>query len=63
MQKPALYTSAVIFAVLAVVHAVRLITGFGIVVAGIVVPVWLSLLGMLIAAVLAVWMIVAAWRS
>jgi hypothetical protein len=42
---------------------VRLIAGFDIVVAGIVVPVWVSFPGVLIAAVLAVWMVVAAQRS
>ncbi len=61
MQKAALYTSGVIFAAVAVAHLVRLITGFEIVVGGVIVPV--SFLGALIAALLAVWMAVAARRS
>ncbi len=63
MQKTALYTSGVIFAAVAIAHLVRLITGFEIVVGGIVVPVPMSYLGALIAGALAVWMAVAAQRS
>ncbi len=63
MQKAALNTSAAVFAVVAVAHVVRLITGFEIVVDGVIVPVWVSFLGALIAALLAVWMMVAALRS
>lgn len=62
MQKAALYTSGVIFAVGAVGHLVRLIAGFEIVVGGVVVPVWVSAPGVLIAAILAAWMGVAARR-
>ncbi len=42
---------------------VRLITGFEIVVGGAILPVWVSFLGALIAALLAVWMVAAARRS
>ena len=63
MQKAALYTSGAVFAVVAVAHVVRLITGFEIVVGGVIVPVWVSFLGVLIAALLAVWVVVAARRS
>jgi hypothetical protein len=63
MQKAALYTSGAVFAVVAIAHVVRLITGFEIVVDGVIVPVWVSFLGALIAALLAVWMMVAARRS
>ena len=63
MQKAALYTSGVVFAAVAVAHLVRLATGFEIVVSGIIVPVWVSFLGALIAALLAAWMVVAARRS
>ena len=63
MQKAALYTSGVIFAAVAVAHLVRLITGFEIVVGGFIVPVWVSFLGALIAALLAVWMAVATRRT
>ena len=63
MQKAALYTAGVIFAAAAVAHLVRLITGFEIVVGGVVAPVWVSFPGALVAALLAVWMVVAARRS
>jgi len=63
MQKAALYTSGVFFAAGAVGHAVRLATGFEIVIGGVIVPVWVSFPGALIAALLAVWMTVAARRS
>ncbi len=63
MQKAALYTSGAVFAVVAVAHVVRLITGIEIVVGGVLLPVWVSFLGALIAALLAVWAAVAARRS
>ena len=63
MQKAALYTSGVVFAVVAVGHVVRLITGIEIVVGGVLLPVWVSFLGALFAALLAVWAAVAARRS
>ena len=63
MQKAALYTSGAVFAVVAVAHVVRLITGLEIVGGGAILPMWVSFLGALIAALLAVWMVVAARRS
>ena len=63
MQKVALYTSGVFFTIGAVFHVFRLITSIEIVVGGAVVPVWVSLPGALIAALLAAWMIIAARRS
>jgi hypothetical protein len=63
MQRAALYTSGVIFAAGAIFHVVRLTTGIEIVVGTAVVPVWGSLPGALVAALLAVWMVVAARRS
>ena len=63
MQKAALYTSGTVFAAVAVAHLVRLTTGFEIIVGGAIVPVWVSFLGALIAALLAVWMVAAARRS
>ena len=63
MQKAALYTSGAVFAAGAFGHGVRLTTGIEIVVDGVVVPMWVSFPGALIAALLAVWMAVAAQRS
>lgn len=62
MQKAALCTAGVFFATSAVFHVVRLIIGIEIVVEGIAVPMWGSFPGTLIAALLAVWMVVAARR-
>ncbi len=63
MQKAAHYTSGAIFAAVSITHLVRLITGIEIIVGGVVAPVWVSFLGMLIAVLLALWMVVAARRS
>ena len=61
-QKTALYTSGAVFAAVAVAHLVRLATGFEIIVGGAILPMWVSFLGALIAALLAVWMVFAARR-
>ena len=60
MQKTALHVAAAIFAVVAIVHLIRLITGFQIVVDDIVVPLWISYFGAPVAALLAIWMVRAA---
>lgn len=62
MQRAALYTSALIFSAGAVGHGLRLVRGFEIAIGGVVVPIWLSYLGVIIAALLAIWMVVAAQR-
>ena len=63
MQKAALYTSGAFFAAGAVGHLLRLTKGIEIVIGGVIVPLWVSFPGVLIAALLAVWMVVAARRS
>lgn len=63
MQKAALYTAAVIFTIVTVAHAVRLITGFEIIIDGTAVPGWVSVPGVAVAALLAVWMVAAARRG
>jgi len=63
MQKAALYTSGVVFAVVSVSHLVRLIAGIEIVIGGAVLPMWVSLLGALVTGLLAVWMVVTVQRS
>jgi len=60
MQKAALHISGVIFAIGAVGHVVHLITGIEIVFGGVILPMWISFSGAIIAAALAVWMAVAA---
>ena len=63
MQKPALYTAAVIFAVISTVHWLRLFLKTEIVVGGAPAPLWLSLAAGVIFALLAVWLAVAGRRS
>ena len=60
MQTTALKTVGVVFAVVAIVHVVRVITGFTIVVAGIAIPAWASIIGVLVTGGLAIWMFRAA---
>ncbi len=62
MQKAALYTCCLLFSAAVVFHAVRLITGIEIVIGGIVVPQWGSYPAVLVAALLAAWMMIAARR-
>ncbi len=63
MQKAALYTSSVFFTAAAIAYLPRLTVGIDIVVEGAVVPVWVSFPGVLAAALLAIWMLVAARRA
>ncbi|MDA1097692.1 MAG: hypothetical protein O2967_01810 [Proteobacteria bacterium] len=63
MQKAALYTSGIIFAVGAVGHVIRLAKSIEIVIGGVTLPVWVSFPGVFVATLLAVWMVVAARRS
>lgn len=63
MQKVALYFSGLFFTVGAIAHLVRLITGMEIVINGAVVPIWVSYPAAPIAALLALWMVVAARRA
>ena len=62
MLKPALYTAAVIFAVIAFLHLIRYFLDTEIVVGGAVVPVFASLPAGIILVILAGWMILAARR-
>ncbi len=52
---PYLMISATIFLVVAIAHLTRLIGGWPIEIAGLVVPVWVSLPGVLFAGALAIW--------
>jgi len=63
MQKAALYIAGLFFAAGAIAHLVRLATGFQIVVGDLAVPIWASYPAALIAALLAIWMVVAAQRA
>ena len=62
IQRPALYTAAVIFAVIALLHLIRYFLDTEIVVGGVVVPVLASLPAGIVLVILAGWMILAARR-
>jgi hypothetical protein len=59
MPKSALYTAGVIFAVVTALHLVRYFLGSEVSIAGAAFPVSGSLIGGIVAAVLAAWMIFA----
>jgi hypothetical protein len=58
-MKPFTMIAVVLFALIAVVHLLRLFGGWEVVVNGFVVPVWMSLVGLLLAGGLAV----MVWRE
>jgi uncharacterized protein YhhL (DUF1145 family) len=58
-MKPASTIAAVLLFVIAIMHALRLVYGWQITVAGDVVPMWVSGVGLLVAGVLAVLL----WRE
>jgi hypothetical protein len=59
MTRPFTTIAAVIFAVIALVHGWRLIKGFAVVVDGTALPQWVSVVGIMIAGILAVML----WRE
>jgi hypothetical protein len=58
-MKPFTATPVVLFGLIAIVHLLRLFTGWQVTVAGFVVPVWVSLPGLIVAAGLAL----MVWRE
>lgn len=58
-MKPFTTIAVVVFALVAVVHLIRLFTGWEVIVNGFVVPVWASLVGLIVAGGLAVML----WRE
>jgi len=58
-MKPFTMVAALIFAIIALIHLYRLIRPFEVVIAGTVLPSWVSIAGLLIASVLAVML----WRE
>ena len=59
MTKPFTTIAAVIFAAIALVHAYRLVRGFEVVVDGTALPQWVSVAGVLLAALMALML----WRE
>jgi len=60
MQKPALYTAAVIFAIVGIAHFVRYFLGTEIVVGATAIPLSVSLIAGIVLVVLTGWMVRAA---
>ena len=54
MKRPFTMIAAIIFALIAVVHAYRLLTHFQIVAGSHTLPMWLSIVGIVVAGILAV---------
>ena len=62
MQKPALYTAAVIFAIVGIAHFVRYFLRLEFILGATAIPLLVSLIAGIVLAVLTVWMILAARR-
>ncbi len=60
MQKPALYTAAVIFAIVGIAHFVRYFLGVEFVVGATAIPLTVSLIAGIVLAILTGWMALAA---
>ncbi len=60
MQKPALYTAAVIFAIVGIAHWVRYFLGTEFILGATAIPLSVSLIAGIVLALLTVWMILAA---
>jgi hypothetical protein len=59
MDKPFTISAVVIFAIVAIMHALRLLLGWGVTIAGIDIPMWVSVAALVIAAGLAL----GLWRE
>jgi hypothetical protein len=59
-KNAALITAGVIFAIVALLHLARLITKFEVTFAKKTVPLWVNVIGLLVAGFLAFWMFAAA---
>lgn len=54
-----LTVAGIIFTIVAIVHLLRLLFNWGMIINGYVIPMWFSVLGLIIATLLAIWMFVA----
>lgn len=63
MQKPALYTAAAFFALGALAHWMRAFLGFDIIIGDMAIPILLSVIAGVAAALIAIWMFTAARRA
>ncbi len=58
-MKPFTSIAVILFAIIALAHLLRLVRGFEVVVAGTAVPQWASIVGLIVAALLAI----MVWRE
>jgi hypothetical protein len=62
MKKAAYYASSLMLAAGSAGHGVRFFAGIDVAIAGIIVPMWVSLPSMIIGGLLAIWITIGAWR-
>lgn len=58
-KNTALIVAGIIFTIVAFIHLIRLIFQWEIIINAFVIPMWFSGLGLIIAAILAIWMFIA----
>lgn len=62
IKKIAFYTSGFVLAIGSIGHGVRFFAGIEVAVAGVIVPMWVSLLSMVVGGLLAIWITIGARR-
>lgn len=58
-QSCALFTAGIVFAIVAIIHILRLVYKFEVKIAGKIIPLWANWIGLVIAGALSVWMFTA----
>lgn len=58
-QNYALFTAGIVFGLVALIHVLRLIYKFDLIIAGIKIPLWANMIGLVIAGGLSLWMFMA----
>lgn len=58
-----LVVAGIIFSVMAVMHLLRLLYHWEVVIAGLIIPMWVSVLALIVGGILAIWLFVAASRK
>jgi uncharacterized membrane protein YqhA len=56
----ALIVAGVVFSLVALLHLTRLVTKFEVAIAKKIIPLWLNVIGLIVAGLLAIWMFAAA---
>ncbi|HTM64318.1 MAG TPA: hypothetical protein VL360_07430 [Gammaproteobacteria bacterium] len=55
-QGTALFVAGIVFAIVAIIHLLRLVTKFDIIIAGKHIPLWVNVVGLIVAGGLSWWM-------